>query len=230
FRHSDGARRREAKHARRAGGDLRPGAGRAAVRRPRRGRRARERHAVRSRVQHLVERHHGGASPDPADPGGHDLGERAQSDRREHALRRLQAIRNRSRARPRRDRDVHGAEVRVHVRLSLPVEENHLSSPRDTLRAALAVPGAERTGRARADRAANRAPERAGNGHGMAGLAGKGAALLRPAPKAKEQEVLDVATEYFLKHGYQGASINEMARQSGISKESIYRYFSSKKQ
>ena len=52
----------------------------------------------------------------------------------------------------------------------------------------------------------------------------------RPKPRAKEQEVLDVATAYFLKHGYQGASINAMARSSGISKESIYRYFSSKKQ
>ena len=52
----------------------------------------------------------------------------------------------------------------------------------------------------------------------------------RPKPKAKEQEVLDVASAYFLKHGYQGASINEMSRSSGISKESIYRYFSSKKQ
>jgi TetR/AcrR family transcriptional repressor of mexJK operon len=52
----------------------------------------------------------------------------------------------------------------------------------------------------------------------------------RSKPKAKEQEVLDVATAYFLKHGYQGASINAMARSSGISKESIYRYFSSKKQ
>jgi AcrR family transcriptional regulator len=52
----------------------------------------------------------------------------------------------------------------------------------------------------------------------------------RLKPKAKEQEVLDVATEYFLKHGYLGASINEMARSSGISKESIYRYFSSKQQ
>jgi TetR/AcrR family transcriptional repressor of mexJK operon len=51
-----------------------------------------------------------------------------------------------------------------------------------------------------------------------------------PPPKAKEQEVLDVATAYFLEHGYQGASINAMARSSGISKESIYRYFSSKKQ
>jgi TetR/AcrR family transcriptional repressor of mexJK operon len=52
----------------------------------------------------------------------------------------------------------------------------------------------------------------------------------RLKPKAKEQEVLDVATEYFLRHGYRGASINEMARSSGISKESIYRYFSSKQQ
>jgi TetR/AcrR family transcriptional repressor of mexJK operon len=52
----------------------------------------------------------------------------------------------------------------------------------------------------------------------------------RSKPRAKEQEVLDVATDYFLEHGYQGASINAMARSSGISKESIYRYFSSKKQ
>lgn len=52
----------------------------------------------------------------------------------------------------------------------------------------------------------------------------------RANPRPKEQEVLEVATEYFLKHGYEGASINAMARSSGISKESIYRYFSSKKQ
>jgi TetR/AcrR family transcriptional repressor of mexJK operon len=52
----------------------------------------------------------------------------------------------------------------------------------------------------------------------------------RGRPKAKEQEVLDVATDYFLKHGYEGASINAMARSSGISKESIYRYFNSKQQ
>ncbi len=45
----------------------------------------------------------------------------------------------------------------------------------------------------------------------------------------KELEVLSVASEYFLSHGYQGTSINAMARDSGISKESIYRYFSSKK-
>jgi TetR/AcrR family transcriptional repressor of mexJK operon len=73
----------------------------------------------------------------------------------------------------------------------------------------------------------------AGDGHGST----RGVAALlhsfaegRSKPKAKEQEVLDVATDYFLAHGYQGASINAMARSSGISKESIYRYFSSKKQ
>lgn len=72
-----------------------------------------------------------------------------------------------------------------------------------------------------------------GDGHGSA----RGVAALlhsfaegRSKPKPKEQEVLDVATDYFLEHGYQGASINAMARSSGISKESIYRYFSSKKQ
>jgi len=45
----------------------------------------------------------------------------------------------------------------------------------------------------------------------------------------KEQEILDVASGYFLSHGYKGTSINAMARDSGISKESIYRYFKSKK-
>jgi AcrR family transcriptional regulator len=45
----------------------------------------------------------------------------------------------------------------------------------------------------------------------------------------KEQEVLEIASDYFLSHGYKGTSINAMARDSGISKESIYRYFSSKK-
>lgn len=46
----------------------------------------------------------------------------------------------------------------------------------------------------------------------------------------KQVEVLNVASEYFLSHGYKGTSINAMARDSGISKESIYRYFSSKKE
>lgn len=51
-----------------------------------------------------------------------------------------------------------------------------------------------------------------------------------PHVSSKRQQVLDVAAECFLTHGYEGASINAMSRGSGISKESIYRYFSSKKE
>lgn len=52
----------------------------------------------------------------------------------------------------------------------------------------------------------------------------------RPEGYSKEQEVLDVAAEYFLRRGFDGTSINAMARSSGISKESIYRYFGSKQE
>jgi AcrR family transcriptional regulator len=71
--------------------------------------------------------------------------------------------------------------------------------------------------------------EESGPRKGVGGIV-RSLSARRAKPRAKEQEVLDVATAYFLKHGYQGASINAMARSSGISKESIYRYFSSKKQ
>jgi AcrR family transcriptional regulator len=58
----------------------------------------------------------------------------------------------------------------------------------------------------------------------------KSAGRSAPSINSKQQEVLDVASEYFLSNGYEGASINAMARSSGISKESIYRYFGSKKE
>ena len=44
----------------------------------------------------------------------------------------------------------------------------------------------------------------------------------------KKAQILDIACEWFLTHGYAGTSITEMARKSGISKESIYRYFNNK--
>ena len=44
----------------------------------------------------------------------------------------------------------------------------------------------------------------------------------------KRGEVLDIASETFLSKGFDGTSINVMAREAGISKESIYRYFGSK--
>ena len=50
------------------------------------------------------------------------------------------------------------------------------------------------------------------------------------AGSGKRDEVLKIACEYFLSHGYHGASINAMARDSGISKESIYRYFDGKEE
>lgn len=44
----------------------------------------------------------------------------------------------------------------------------------------------------------------------------------------KQEQILAVATSCFLSHGYDGSSISKMARDSGISKESVYRYFTSK--
>jgi len=51
---------------------------------------------------------------------------------------------------------------------------------------------------------------------------------LKPRSTDKREEVLDIASETFLGKGYDGTSINVMAREAGISKESIYRYFGSK--
>jgi TetR/AcrR family transcriptional repressor of mexJK operon len=51
---------------------------------------------------------------------------------------------------------------------------------------------------------------------------------LKPRSADKREEVLDIASENFRVKGYEGTSINVMAREAGISKESIYRYFGSK--
>ena len=51
---------------------------------------------------------------------------------------------------------------------------------------------------------------------------------LKPRTTDKREEVLDIASETFLSKGFDGTSINVMAREAGISKESIYRYFGSK--
>lgn len=59
-------------------------------------------------------------------------------------------------------------------------------------------------------------------------MARKGRPPKDPENGDKRTEVLDVASKFFLAHGYEGASINAMARASGISKESIYRYFDGK--
>lgn len=46
----------------------------------------------------------------------------------------------------------------------------------------------------------------------------------------KRNAILDIASDIFLKRGYQGASVNDMSRKSGISKETFYRYFKNKEQ
>ena len=51
---------------------------------------------------------------------------------------------------------------------------------------------------------------------------------LKPRSTDKREEVLDIASENFLSKGFDGTSINVMAREACISKESIYRYFGSK--
>lgn len=56
------------------------------------------------------------------------------------------------------------------------------------------------------------------------------AAGMTPPATEKQQEILEVASAFFLSHGFQGASINVMAREAGISKESFYRYYSSKEE
>lgn len=50
------------------------------------------------------------------------------------------------------------------------------------------------------------------------------------ANSGKRNAILDIASDIFLKRGYQGASVNEMSRKSGISKETFYRYFRNKEQ
>jgi AcrR family transcriptional regulator len=55
----------------------------------------------------------------------------------------------------------------------------------------------------------------------------------KPAPKrvpraVREQEMLEVAERVFAEHGYDGASMDEIARGAGISKPMVYSYFGSK--
>lgn len=51
---------------------------------------------------------------------------------------------------------------------------------------------------------------------------------VRTRARNKKEEVLEIASNCFLTNGFDGTSINVMARDAGISKESIYRYFGSK--
>ena len=49
-----------------------------------------------------------------------------------------------------------------------------------------------------------------------------------PADTAKRQQILDGARRCFLSHGFDGASINDIVKDAGVSKGTLYAYFPSK--
>ena len=114
LRQADGAGRYPRRHARGARGDLRPGGGGDALRRSRRGRPPRQRHPIRPRRQHLVQRPVAGAPPGAEDQGRYGVGQLPQHPRRLDALRRLQAVRHRPRDGARGARPVHRGQVGDH--------------------------------------------------------------------------------------------------------------------
>lgn len=52
----------------------------------------------------------------------------------------------------------------------------------------------------------------------------------RPRSAEKTAAVLDAASELFLTQGYEGTSMDEVARCAGVSKQTVYSHFSSKEQ
>jgi TetR/AcrR family transcriptional regulator, mexJK operon transcriptional repressor len=57
-------------------------------------------------------------------------------------------------------------------------------------------------------------------------------AKLRPAAsrgESKRQAILGAAQAVFLRDGFQGASMDEVARQAGVSKQTVYAHFGTKK-
>ena len=49
-----------------------------------------------------------------------------------------------------------------------------------------------------------------------------------PAPACKEGQILNGAAEVFARDGYEGASMSRIAAQAGVSKGTLYNYFTSK--
>jgi AcrR family transcriptional regulator len=55
--------------------------------------------------------------------------------------------------------------------------------------------------------------------------------MLKPEPvadNAKRRQILDGARKVFLAQGFEGASMNDIAREAGVSKGTLYVYFESK--
>ncbi|MBY6186687.1 TetR/AcrR family transcriptional regulator [Marinobacter hydrocarbonoclasticus] len=51
---------------------------------------------------------------------------------------------------------------------------------------------------------------------------------MRPTTQAKQQKILEIATEHFLSQGYKETSLDQIVAQSGGSKQTLYRYFGNK--
>src|SRR5208337_3371299 len=70
----------------------------------------------------------------------------------------------------------------------------------------------------------------------MRGMNAKRVKAVKPSPRRREQklhrqaEILAAAFEVFAAHGYEAARIDDVARQAGIAKGTIYLYFRDKEQ
>ncbi|MGL5911338.1 MAG: TetR/AcrR family transcriptional regulator, partial [Phycicoccus sp.] len=53
-------------------------------------------------------------------------------------------------------------------------------------------------------------------------------APLRPSSVAKRRRLLDAAEEIFVRDGYRGTSVDEVAAVAGVSKQTLYAHFGSK--
>ena len=52
--------------------------------------------------------------------------------------------------------------------------------------------------------------------------------MVTEAPKARKEEILDVATRLFAERGYEGASMNDVAERVGMRKASLFYHFATK--
>jgi TetR/AcrR family transcriptional repressor of mexJK operon len=52
----------------------------------------------------------------------------------------------------------------------------------------------------------------------------------RPKSEAKTEAIMGAATKLFLSQGYQGTSMDAVAKQAGVSKQTVYSHFSNKEE
>lgn len=62
----------------------------------------------------------------------------------------------------------------------------------------------------------------------LAGEEAKNAAMQTRLDESRVSELLDIATEVFIEHGFEGASTNEIARRANCSKQTLYSRFPTK--